>query len=70
MSPPDAPPPRVGTGAGQIELAGVDKAERSAHDPARCATCRGVTPWTPQRRDEAARYAATSGRRICDRKVA
>lgn len=63
--PPDAPPPR-GTGAdGQSGTAAARQAQSTGHDPAMCATCQGgVRPWTPERREAAASYAATSGRRI------
>jgi hypothetical protein len=69
MAPPDT---RRGPGGGpgpqsNIELAGVDEDKGTAHNPAACATCRdGVIPWTERRREEAASYAARSGRRIGD----
>lgn len=67
MSPPErAASPGWGSGEGdRITLDGTISPKDATHDPELCATClRGVRPWTPERREAAASYAATSGRRI------
>jgi hypothetical protein len=71
MPPPDAPPPRAGTGADeQVELAGGTEAQGTPHDPASCRTCGGSAPWTEERRNEAAILVLVRGRRVCDLPVA
>lgn len=67
MNPGRAAAPGLGSEGG-AEIAG--QAELNPEDtprcPGPCLTCEGVVRWTEERRQEAASYAASHGRRIID----
>jgi hypothetical protein len=68
VSPPDAPeaPEGAPDNIGLDNRLPSDRTAALRHDPTTCRTCLGFSRWTPERRADAASYAATAGRRICD----